>query len=80
MDTAPEAHRLQAELYRRMSGADRLAIAFELTETVRQLALSGIRHRHPEYTEGEVQRAYARLLHGDDLCRDMWPDQPLVAP
>ena len=80
LDTSPEAHRLQGEIYRRLGGAERLAIAFEMTETVRRLAVAGIRHRHPDYTEEQVLGAWARLTLGDELCRKVWPDRPLVAP
>jgi hypothetical protein len=80
LDTALDAHRAQAVIYARLGGAGRLAIAFELTETVRQIALAGIRQRHPDYTDREVWAAWARLTLGDALCREVWPDRALVAP
>ena len=80
MDTTAEAHRLQTEIYARMGGTARVSIAFELTEAVRRLALAGIRHRHPEYTDDQVRAAWARLTLGDDLYREVWPDRPLVSP
>jgi len=63
-----------------MSGAERLAVAFQLTETVRRLALAGIRSRHPDYDDVQVLQAWARLRLGDDLVRAIWPDRPLVDP
>jgi hypothetical protein len=80
LDTAADAHDVQREIYRGMSGATRLAIAFELTEAVRRLTVAGIRRRHPEYSEDEVQSAWARLRLGDELCSEVWPDRPLVRP
>lgn len=79
-DTTPEAHRVQGEAYRRMGGAARVALAFELGETVRQLTLAGIRHRHPDYTDEQVRLAYARLTLGDELVRAAWPNRDLVTP
>ncbi len=80
LDTSAEAHRVQRGVYLTMGGAARLAIAFQLTETIRNLAMAGIRHRHRDYTSEEVRLAWARLTLGDDLCRAVWPDQPLVEP
>ena len=79
-DTTDEAHRLQGEIYRRMSGRDRLAIAFELTDMVRRIAMAGIRARHPHYTDEQVFRAWARLTLGDEVLSAMWPDCVLVEP
>lgn len=79
-DTDLAAHELQRKIYLRLGGSERVAIAFRLSDAVRRLALSGIRQRHPEYTDGQVQQAFARLRLGDDLVRAIWPDQALVDP
>jgi hypothetical protein len=63
-----------------MGGAARVAIAFQLADTTRHLAMAGIRRRHPGYTDEEVTLAWARLTLGDELCRAAWPDRPLVDP
>jgi hypothetical protein len=46
----------------------------------RDLATAGIRHRHPEYDDGRIRLAYARLVFGDELTRAAWPDAELVDP
>lgn len=79
-DTTADAHQVQSEIYARMGGAARLAIAFQLTDAVRRLALAGIRDRHPLYTDGEVFQAWARLTLGDALVRAAWPDRELIDP
>ena len=79
-DTTADAHARQREIYRAMSGAARLQIAFELSDTSRRLALAGIRGRHPTYTDAQVDQAWARLMLGDALCLAVWPDRPLVDP
>ena len=79
-DTDPAVHRVQTQMYLRMGAAERMAIAFRLTDAVRRFAIAGIRHRHPDYTEANVQQAFARLRLGDALARAMWPDRPLVDP
>ncbi len=79
-DTTRDAHRVQLAIYQKLGGAGRLAIACQLTETVRQMALAGIRDRHPDYEEDQVRLAYARLTLGDNLVRAAWPDRALVDP
>ena len=79
-DTDADAHRVQVETYRRMTGTARVSIAFELSDMVRRVTMAGIRRRHPDYTSAQVLRAWARLTLGDDLTRAAWPDEPLADP
>lgn len=79
-DTSPDADRAQREVHARMSGARRIEIAFEMSAGVREIAADGIRSRHPEYDEVQVRHALHRLLLGDRLFREAWPDAPLLAP
>lgn len=80
LDTSAEAHEVQRRIYAGLSGRERVAIAFRLSHTVRTVAMSGIRHRHPQYTEDQVRQAYARLCLGDALVRAVWPERDLVDP
>lgn len=79
-DTTAEAHATQLRVYQSMGGAARVAIAFQLSDAVRRVTMAGIRSRHPEYSDDEVTRAWARLTLGDDLVRAVWPDRRLVDP
>ena len=79
-DTDPAVHEVQTQIYLRMGAAERMAIAFRLSDAVRRLAISGIRHRHPDYTEAQIQQAFARLRLGDALVPAMWPGRALVDP
>ncbi len=79
-DTSRQAHDVQRDVYLRMGGAGRVAVMFRLNDAVRRLALDGIRARHPEYGEEQVQQAYARLVLGDALTRKVWPARDLVDP
>jgi hypothetical protein len=49
----------QIELYRQMTGEQRLAIALNLHEMSCEIAREGIRHQHPQADAAEVER----LLH-----------------
>jgi hypothetical protein len=79
-DTETAAHARQIEAYRRMSGGERVAVAFRLNDWARRTAEDGIRSRHPNYTEAQVRMALRRLWLGDELTRQAWPDRELVEP
>jgi hypothetical protein len=63
-----------------MTGTERSAIAFRLTDLARRAAEAGIRQRHPDYSPEQVHRALLRLRLGDDAARCVWPDEELVDP
>lgn len=71
-DTTPEAMRVQIEVWRRMGGSRRLAMAMELTESVRRMALNGIRASHPEYSEEEARLALFERMHGKEFVDRIW--------
>lgn len=79
-DTTPDAARVQLEVYRRMSGAQRVVIAMQLAADTRALTLAGIRHRHPDYDDEHAQLALFRVLLGDELFSRVYPTKPLVTP
>jgi hypothetical protein len=79
-DTSPEIHAAQLQAYRRMGAAARARVAGDLSNATREMARAGIRSRHPEYREDQVELALRRIILGDDLFRRAWPTQPLLAP
>jgi len=79
-DTTPEAHEVQLALFRRMTPAQRAERTATMSELARDLALEGIRRRHPDYDDEKARHALFRLLVGDDLFRRAWPTDPLVDP
>ncbi len=79
-DTSADAYRVQLEAYRRMGTTGRGEATFRLIGMARELAVNGIRTRHPEYGVSEVRRALLRLCYGDAVAREVWPDLPLVDP
>ena len=79
-DTAPEAFRAQLEHYRRLEPQKRAQVALEMSEAARELARTGIRARHPDYDDIEVEHALRRLILGDELFRKAWPDRPVLDP
>lgn len=53
-DTRPDAERARLAAIRRMEPARRLREALDLSETVRAIALAGLRARHPGRTDLEL--------------------------
>jgi hypothetical protein len=52
----------QIEMYRQMTGEQRLAIALGLHELSCEVARAGIRHQHPEADAAEVERLLRRRI------------------
>lgn len=66
-DTSPEAMRIQHQMYREMSPGVKLKLVFQTYHTGRQLAVAGIRLRHPEADEAEVRRLWTQQHLGPEL-------------
>lgn len=79
-DTRPEAERVLLERIRRMTPAKRLEEGLRASVTCRHVIRAGIRARHPEYSEDDVEDALARTLWGDALFRAAKPQSPLLEP
>ncbi len=63
-DTSPEAARIQEEIFRQMTTTQRLKLALEMSESLREVALAGLRNRQPEMTADELSRELLRLMYG----------------
>jgi hypothetical protein len=70
-DTSPEAERVQIELLRRMTPARKLRLLSELNDLGRQLAMAGLRQRHPGATREELEREYVSLTLGPELAAEV---------
>jgi hypothetical protein len=75
-DTTLESHEAQLQAYRRLGAAGRARLAARLSSDTRELTRAGIRARHNDYTEEDVELALRRILLGDDLFRRAWPSRP----
>jgi hypothetical protein len=72
-DTTLEAARVQFAIFRRMAPSRRLQLACRMSETLRAVVASGVRSRHPDYTDDQVRLAVNRLALGDVLFRQVYP-------
>lgn len=60
-DTSPEIEAMQIRIRRSMTPAQRLQIAFEISDMSRAFRKAGIRRDHPEWSEREVMIELFRL-------------------
>ena len=68
-DTIPEVSAIQEEIFRRMTTAQRLRLALQMSESLRNVALAGLRSRQPELNANELSRELFRIMYG-------WAPQP----
>lgn len=74
-DTRPEAERVQIELLRQAPAWRKLEMVGQMNQTVRTLALSGLRQRYPQATPQELRRRLADLLLGPMLAARVYGPQ-----
>lgn len=78
-DTTPEVERLQFELWRGMDAATKLRLMGQLCDSVRALALAGLRQRHAHASEHELRmRLYSTWLDRQTMidCYGWDPGEP----
>ncbi|MBI3738174.1 MAG: hypothetical protein HY258_03915 [Chloroflexi bacterium] len=63
---------MQIELIRRMPAWKKISIMDGLNETVKTLAISGIKERHPDATPQQIQRMLAEMMLGEELARKIY--------
>ena len=71
-DTDAEAHAVQIELLRRLGGSGRVSLLSSMSAQAREISRSGIRSRHPEYSESEVRDALGKMILGEALFRSVF--------
>ena len=67
-DTAPRADRVQFDIYRRMTPAEKIERVRTLCRWANQLALVGLRRRHPSETEEQLRRRLTAMRLGGALA------------
>lgn len=63
-DSSPRAVAIQNDILRRMTTAQRLKLALDMSESMRNMALAGLRSRQPEMNENELSRELMRIMYG----------------
>ena len=76
MDTSPEAEAVLFKLWRETPGWRKLELMEDMNRTVRQLALVGLKRRHPDASEEELRRRLADILLGEELAFQVYGPIP----
>ena len=77
-DTSLAAESILIEHYRGLEVHERIAIAMDLTRMADEIALEGIRERHPDATEREQKLRLAALKYGRELMLKAFGWDPLI--
>ncbi|MEA3375176.1 MAG: hypothetical protein U9R72_03120 [Chloroflexota bacterium] len=75
-DTPRPIEQMQIAGLRRMPTWRKLALVAEMNQTVRAMALAGLRQRHPDETEEQRRRRLATLLLGLELATRAYGPHP----
>ena len=73
-DTSSAAQQVVDRRYASMSSAEKVERVRAITRAANQMALAGLRLRHPGASEGELLLELAKLRLGDDLARRVYGD------
>lgn len=65
----------QIDIIRRMPPWKKMAMVADLNQTVRMLALSGLRQRNPDASEEQLKRMLADLMLGDELASKVYGER-----
>ena len=63
-DTTPDAEKRQHEIFKRMSGERRLLLAMSFSDQLRDIAMEGLRQRHPSVSEENLKAIYFKEMFG----------------
>lgn len=68
------------KLQREMSPSEKMQLAFEWSEMVRQFAEAGLREKYPQASEREIFLRFARQSLGEELFRKVYGSGAFQAP
>jgi hypothetical protein len=68
-DTTPAAQKRQHEIFKRMGGERRLLLAMSFSEQIRDIAMEGLRRRHPSVSEEDLKALYFKEMFGINIAR-----------
>jgi hypothetical protein len=63
-DTTSAAQERQHEIFRQMSGERRLLLAMAFSDQIRDIAMEGLRQRHPSELEGALKVIFIKEIYG----------------
>jgi len=73
MNPESRAIEIQMQVYRGMTGAQRLLIALQMSDFVWKLAISRLRGERPEWSDAELRVTLLRSLFGASILPERSP-------
>ena len=70
--TSPEARATMVEIYSKMPSWRKVELVEDANRTARQLAMTGLRSRHPGESKDRLRRRLLGLVLGEDLAREIY--------
>jgi hypothetical protein len=71
-DTHPKMEAMQIQVIRRMPAWKKISMVDGLNDTVKTLAVTGIKQRHPNATPEQIHRMLAELMLGAELAQKVY--------
>ncbi|MEO0096096.1 MAG: hypothetical protein ABIL44_12665 [candidate division WOR-3 bacterium] len=71
-DTDQFSEEQQIKIFKKIPGEVKLSMSLDLTRTAIELLKTGIKQRHPEYSDEEIEIALKRLLLTDELYEKVY--------
>jgi len=68
-DTTPKAQARQQEIFAQMTGEERVCAAMAFSDQIRDIALAGLKKRHPQVGELDLLDLFVQEVHGMTLKR-----------
>ena len=69
-DTTLDTEKVQLAVLKKIGAEARFRMTVELSDNIRDITMSGIRARHPEYSEDMVMNVLIKYLHGESVFRE----------
>jgi hypothetical protein len=66
-DTGKDEEERQHQIFKRMSGEEKVLRAMAFSDFVRDLALAGLRSRHPGASESQLRMLFIKDVHGVEI-------------
>ncbi len=76
LDTSPSAEAIQFDLWRKMTPEQKADLFTSLTLAVQELAMAGMRQRHPGEADETLRLRLAVQRLGAETVRRVWHWQP----
>jgi len=67
-DTSKKIIQLRDEIFSKMSGDEKIRLAFDMSEEAKQICCDGIRIRNPNYSPKQIRNEWLKVSFGEELA------------